>query len=133
MKFEYIETDSRIFGKIYKPLVYIEIFSEKHDIWCGIDKVLVDTGADISIIPKNMGELIVNTIESGRKAIIKGVTAGELSIHIHKLRIKVAGKEFESPVAIADTDDVPSVLGRFEALDIFNAEFTKGKELSIEG
>ncbi len=48
------------------------------------------------------------------------------------MKIRVANKEFETKIAIADSDEVPAVLGRFEALDFFNAEFVKGKELVLE-
>jgi len=44
----------------------------------------------------------------------------------------VAGKEFETKVAIADSDETPVVLGRFEALDLFDAEFVNGRELILE-
>lgn len=132
MKFRCIEKDSRIFGRIFKPIIYLEIFSEKHNLWCGIDDVLVDTGADITLIPRNIGEGLVNDIFIGTKAAIKGITPFELDVYIHDLKIRMANKEFETKVAIADSDEAPVVLGRFEALDLFNAEFAKGKELILE-
>jgi len=131
MRFEYTEKESRIVGNILKPLIEIEIFS-KNEVWYGLDEVLVDTGADITLIPKYVGEEIVDEIKSGQKASIKGISPVELIVYIHKLKIKVANKEFETKIAIADSDEVPTVLGRFEALDLFKAEFINGKEFVIE-
>ncbi|MEK6887919.1 MAG: hypothetical protein AABX14_03165 [Candidatus Aenigmatarchaeota archaeon] len=131
MKFSYIEKESRILGHVLKPLISIEILS-KDDLWYGLDEVLVDTGADITLIPKSVGEVLVGDITSGKKAAIKGITPFELIIYIHNLKMKVMNKEIETSIAIADSDDVPAVLGRFMALDLFNAEFLKGKELILD-
>ena len=132
MKFPYIERESRIFGSILKPIIDIEILSEKYGLWCGIESVLVDTGADITLIPSSIGKGLVDDLYSGTKAAIKGITPFELIVYIHNLKVRVANKEFETKVAIADSDDVPAVLGRFEALDIFNARFVKGAEVVLE-
>lgn len=132
MKFPYTEKESRILGKIPIPLIYIEILSEKHGVWCGIDEVLVDTGADITLIPRSIGEVLVNDITLGKQASIKGITPFELIVYVHELKLRVINKEFQAKVAVADSDDVPVVLGRFQALDLFDAEFIKGKRLVLE-
>src|SRR3989344_8627425 len=132
MKFPYIERESRIFGRILKPMIDIEILSKKYGVWYGLNEVLVDTGADITLIPKSVGEILVDDIVEGKKAAIKGITPFELIVYIHTLKLRVANKEFETRVAIAESDDVPAVLGRFEALDIFEAAFIKGKEVVLE-
>jgi predicted aspartyl protease len=131
MKIAYTEKESRIFGNMLKPVIYMEIFSQTHSLWCGIDDVLVDTGADITLIPRNIGKGLVADIHSGEKASIKGITPFELSVYIHSLKIRVANNEFETKVAIANADEVPVVLGRYRALDIFHAIFDKGKEFSL--
>jgi len=43
------------------------------------------------------------------------------------------GKEhgIEAPVAIADSNDVPSIFGRVSALDRFNANFLKGERVKL--
>ncbi len=131
MKFPYTKGESRIFGSILKPFISIEIFS-KDGLWYGLDEVLVDTGADITLIPRYVGEVLVDDIGLGRKASIKGITPFELTVYIHTLKIRVANKEFETKVAIAESDEVPAVLGRFEALDFFRAEFIEGKDFILE-
>ncbi len=131
MKFKYKAKESRIVGRILKPIIDIEILSDG-GFWYGIDEILVDTGADITLIPRYVGEEIVNEIKSGEKATIKGITPFELDVYIHKLKLRVADKEFETKVAIAESNEVPVVLGRFESLDLFKAEFINGKELILE-
>lgn len=112
-------------------IVFIEALS-KHGLWCGIDKVLVDTGADITLLPRDIGEILVDDIATGEIASVKGLGPNELKVFIHSIKLRVADKEFETKVAIADSDEAPAVLGRFEALDFFDAKFVKGKELVLE-
>ena len=132
MKFPYIERESRIFGHILKPMIDIEIFSKTYGVWYGLNEVLVDTGADITLIPKSVGEILVSEIKNKKRAAIKGITPFELIVYIHMLKMRVANKEFQTKVAIAESDDVPAVLGRFGALDIFDAAFIKGKKVVLE-
>ena len=94
--------------------------------------MLVDTGADITLLPRGIGEILVDDISTGYEGLIKGLGSNEIKVFVHIMKLRVAGKEFETKVAIADSDDVPAVLGRFEAIDIFKAEFINGKELSLE-
>ena len=132
MKFQYTEKESSIFGKLLKPLIYFEVLSQKYDLWYGIDEALVDTGADITLVPEHIGKVLVDDIKNGKKVKIKGISKGRLTVYIHDLKLKISGVELVAPVAIANTNDVPSVVGRKEMLDAFKVEFFKGKELSIE-
>ena len=40
-------------------------------------------------------------------------------------------KEFELPVAISDSNDVPPILGRVKGLDLFDANFLKGEKIKL--
>lgn len=51
--------------------------------------------------------------------------------YIHELRIKVGKKEFKAPVAVADSNDVPSIFGRINGLDLFDANFLKGEKVKL--
>ena len=133
MKFFYKQKESKILGTILRPLIEIEIFSQVRNDWEVIEEVLVDTGADLSVLPRFIGESIISDITTGEYVEIKGIVPTSLLIaFIHKLKIKAAGEEFETKVAIADSNDVPPILGRYVALDLFNLEFMKGKEMNFK-
>lgn len=93
---------------------------------------MVDTGADITLISRDIGEELVEDIFAGAKASMKSATPHELDVYIHDLKLKVIGREFTTKVAIANSEEVPTLLGRFGALDIFDARFIKGKEFVLE-
>ena len=131
MKYPYLEKRSKILGRVRRPLVPVEI--AKGEEWIPVDEVLVDTGADITLFPRLIGELIVGDITKGKYVEIKGVVpSAALIAFIHNLRLRVAGKEFETKVGIADSNDIPPLLGRFESLDLFGIEFRRGREIIFE-
>jgi len=132
-KFKYCERRSNIFGRVDRPLVTVRVFSKTKGVWIAFYETLADTGADISIIPKYLGKLIVGDITLGRQIQISGIVPySELVAYIHNLRIQVAGKEFEAPVAVADSDRTIAILGRVKGLNLFNIEFQKGKTVCFK-
>ena len=75
---------------------------------------------------------MVGDVISGKKVSIKGITSSELTVYIRDLKIRVTSKEFITKVAVADSEEVPALLGRFHALDMFDASFIRGNEFVLE-
>ena len=131
--FDYKEQDSGIFGKISRPLIKVDVYSFTKDKWYGISDILADTGADISILPRNLGESLVKDITKGKIQEVKGIVPfSKLTVYIHNLKFRINSKEFELPVAIADSDDVLPILGRVRGIDLFDVTFNKGIKVDIE-
>jgi predicted aspartyl protease len=132
IEFPYREEESDIFDRIKRPRIKVEIFSQTTGAWGVIDEVLVDTGADFCVLPRLIGNLLVEDITQGKYTEIKGVVPGvRLIAYLHELRIKLGGREFTAPVAIADSDDVPCIFGRVRALDLFDANFIRGERIGL--
>ena len=134
MSYRFRERPSKLFGLIKRPYIDIKVQNSQTQRWYAVHDVLVDTGADISIIPFQVGAGLVVDIKMGRDAQLTGVVPGTRLIgHIHDLRIRFDGNEFESPVLISTRNDVQPILGRTGAIDRFLAEFDRGEELRISG
>ena len=130
---KYKERHSKILGMIRRPLLDLEIFSPISNKWFVIENVLVDTGADSSVLPYSQGSIFVENVESGERTDVSGIVPyARLVVYLHNLKMRVNGKEFEAPVLIAESDDVPPILGRVKAIDQFLAEFDKGEELRLK-
>ena len=122
--FKYQEGKSSLFGTIKRPFVAFEIYSTKLHRWIAFKEVLADTGADICLLPRFMGNLIVEDVTTGLHKRIRGVVPNTyLSGFIHDLRIRIRDKEFTAPVFIADSEDVTPILGRAKAMDLFKVFF----------
>lgn len=131
--FEYKEDVSAIFGKIKRPLIKIAVYSEPAKIWITLENVLADSGADVSILPRDIGENLVNSLTSGKEVKLRGVVPYSHTLgFLHDLKIRINGKEFTAPVVVIDSDDVHPILGRSRALDEHVVTFDKGKQTVIE-
>ena len=133
IEFPYREEESDVFEGVKRPRILLEIFSARKNRWITLDEVLADTGADFCVLPRFIGDLLVEDITKGRYIEIKGVVPGvRLIAYIHNLKIRINDKEFEAPVALADSDDVPMIFGRVKSLDLFDANFLKGEKLRLK-
>jgi len=133
ISFKYRERESRIFGSVKRPLIDIEIFSEIDKKWYLVEDILADSGADISVFPYNQSQLFIKDIESGEETELMGIVPYvKITAYLHKMKFKLNNNEFIAPVAIAESDDVPPILGREKAINLFLFEFNKGKELKIK-
>lgn len=130
--FKYKKQESGLFRKILRPVIELEAYSGVTNDWLVLQNILADTGADISMLPRSLGEALVLDITRAKKAQIKGVVPeARVNVYIHTLKFKLNSKQFNLPVAIADSDNVPPILGRVKGLDLFNANFRKGKVLQL--
>jgi hypothetical protein len=131
--FNYKEQKSKIFGKVFRPLIAIEIYSQLLKKWIRVENVLADTGADISILPRDLGEILVEDFTKGKVEEISGVVPfARLIIYLHKLKFRINGKEFILPVGIAESSQVIPILGRVKGLDLFEVNFKKGKVVDFK-
>ena len=122
--FKYQEGKSLLFGSIKRPLITLGIYSTKLNRWIIFKEVLADTGADICLLPRFMGNLLVDDITGGNYKRIRGIVPNTfLNGFIHSLKIRIEDKEFTAPIFIADSEDVTPILGRVNALDLFKVCF----------
>lgn len=126
VRFEYELEGESFFGKVFRPIAKVSIKSPRAEAWTKV-LMVVDTGADFSILPNHFAYDFRIDIE---KDCIKSTTAGvggEQSIFLCKYHLKAKLKNFERniPVAFFDNDEVPPLLGRLGFLETFNTEFLK--------
>jgi hypothetical protein len=94
--------------------------------------MLVDSGADITVIPKWIGEdlgLLIAEDEYIEKA--EGVN-GTVDYVVRNLTFNIDGHIFKAPVGWIQTDEVEDILlGREVVFDIFDVEFKQAEELIL--
>jgi hypothetical protein len=134
LTFPYIEKEHHIFGKVTRPLVRLAFFSERFGKWLEVGQVLVDTGADISVIPLPLGQILVSDIENGIAMLVSGILSSDMSVnaYVHRIKARIGIYSFEMPVAISLSSVIPPIWGRQEALDRFTVSFVQGRELVLE-
>ncbi|MEA2032185.1 MAG: hypothetical protein U9N41_01205 [Euryarchaeota archaeon] len=104
-KFKYTEKESGIFGKVLRPLIEVEIKGETSE-WIKIENALADTGADISILPRDIGDLLIKDVTEGEPYEVKGIVPyAKLIVYIHQLKFRLNGKEFIQKFESGDLGD----------------------------
>lgn len=84
MKFDY----KKLSAKILRPIIPIEILHNGNSIRY---EVLVDSGADMNIVPSELAQPLGIDVESGRKEYVNGITGGGLPYYVHQVTIKIGG------------------------------------------
>ncbi|OGK25204.1 hypothetical protein A3A46_01770 [Candidatus Roizmanbacteria bacterium RIFCSPLOWO2_01_FULL_37_13] len=126
VKFPFEDNGDSPFGHIYRPVAKVTLESPTTpnliSIW-----MVVDTGADYTIIPRHFSEKLRISLE---RDCIKDITfgvGGNQTIFFLKSRItaKVGRMERKIPLAFFDNNEMPALLGRLGFLETFNTEFLK--------
>lgn len=122
--FEYI--GKNVFGAIHRPVAKVSLKSPKDIIW--IDTwMIVDSGADFTILPKYLSEDLGISLEYDCIVDKTRGVGGEQTIYLCKIKVKakVGSKEREVPLGFLDTNEIPPLLGRLGFLETFDIEFLK--------
>lgn len=124
--FPYRKERSKLFGKIYRPVVPVELIwgSERK-----IQRMYLDSGADITLLPKSIGDLLKFEVTDDIKEM-RGVLDIPVPIIIKNINIKLCDIEFPARVAWAMVEEVPLLLGRMDIFDKFEIVFMQ-KEKKI--
>jgi len=90
--------------------------------------MVIDSGADISLIPKSVGEQL-----GFKRTQLKylGGVGGRAGYYINYANVKIANKKFTAPFAWMTNDDLPMLLGRQGIFSKFNICF-KEKRGEVE-
>jgi len=101
------------FGSIFRPVVEVRLYGA-----VSVNEIFyVDSGADITIIPRSVGELLELVLKEEDIVDLYGIGESALSVAIKSVDMEIAGKRFLARVGWALTERVPLLLGR---LDVFN-------------
>lgn len=133
VKFTFERAGKNIFGIIYRPIAKVSFKSLEEDQW-NDTWMVVDTGADFTILPKYLSDDLGISLEHD---CIKDVTSGvggQEVIYLCKLKIKARIGEFERevPLAFFDNNEVPPLLGRLGFLETFDTRFLKTHHIILK-
>lgn len=114
---------SETFGLVWVPLITIQLRSASQRFW--YFTAVIDSGAVISVLRRSSAEQLGIAYETGRPAELGSVGQGKLRGRIHEIptRLESAVEPLPVPFLIADSEDVPNLLGRFGVFDRFEITF----------
>lgn len=128
VKFPYENVGKDKFGPVYRPIAKVTfqspVTNKLMEIW-----MIVDTGADYTILPRLFSEKLRVSLERDCYKDVTCGVGGEEVIYFYKKTVKARIGQFERnvPIAFFDGNDVPALLGRLGFLETFDAEFLKSR------
>lgn len=124
--FRFKEYNSGIFGKIRRPVAQVKFQNQKDNTWQPIE-MLVDTGADYTLLPQFLAPILGISIYKDCKNISTQGVGGQSKVYFlkSKIKVKLGNINREVPVGFLENDSVPPLLGRQEFLETFKVVFEK--------
>ena len=123
VKFPFEVKSSKIFGRIRRPIAKVDFWSKLSLNWVEI-LLLVDTGADYTLLPKFYAEDLGVNLEKDCKAYSTfGVGGSETVYVLKRLKVKLMDWQFNIPVGFLERDNIPPLLGRQGFLEDFRLIF----------
>lgn len=126
VKFPFENVGKSFFGQIFRPVAKVSLKSIKINAWTETWMV-VDTGADFTILPRYLTEDLGISIENDCVKDSTFGVGGEQTIYLCKRKVnaKIGSLKRDIPLAFFDSSEVPALLGRLGFLETFDTEFLK--------
>ena len=128
--FPYKKEPSSIFGYVYRPVVEMYLRTGEGE-WFNVSPY-ADSGADITILPRSVCEILGLRLQDGQENVVTGVSGEEIKIFIHKITVRIGDEEIEIRAGFAEREDIPYLLGRTDILNRFNIPFESDKVVFIK-
>ncbi len=126
IEFNFREEPSKILGLIKRPVVRIILINGEMKV---PEYLYVDSGADITLITKSLGDLLGFKVKPDDKIDeIKGIGDLGIPIIIKKINMQIGEIIFDTRIAWSLTEEVPLLLGRTDVFNIFDVCFNKNKK-----
>lgn len=132
LSFKFRREKSVLFGEIYRPVAQVFFWSAKKNKWRAV-WMIVDTGADYTLLPRYLARgLGIDLEREGKAYSTSGIGGGE-KVYLLKegWRVKLGRWEQKIPVGFLERDEIPPLLGRQDFLEKFDTLFSKKHTVSF--
>lgn len=112
--------------RLLKPI--IPVFLNHREYSCLVDMV-VDSGAEISLIPRSTGDVLkLRVYDRAEIEEMHGLGGGIIPVVYREIGLTIGGHSLRAPVAWSLVEGVPAVLGTERVFDYFHVEFRQSEK-----
>ncbi|MCI0617839.1 aspartyl protease family protein, partial [bacterium] len=120
IEFQFEKILSKRLGQVLKPIIPVTIIGAKR----GVNAfMLLDSGADLSLIPYSVGNTIGLDLDIENRSEVQGIGEGSVPYILSQARIKIGDIETPARIGWALIEEVPLILGRLDVFQEFSVEF----------
>jgi len=124
LKFPFRKEISSILGTTYRPVVKVSFWSTIKKRWV-TTLMIVDTGADYSLLPRFMANKLGISLEHDCKKLSTFGIGGRESVYfLPKTKVKLGDWERTIPVGFLERNEIPPLMGRHLFLETFETLFS---------
>jgi len=120
IEFPFLKKRSGKLGDILKPFIPVTVLGPKGNVKLFM---LLDSGADISMIPYSVGETIGLEIDMSTRSEVQGIGEGSVPYVFGKVNLQIENLEISARIGWALIEEVPFILGRLDVFDVLAVEF----------
>jgi predicted aspartyl protease len=129
-RFPFEKRQTQLFPEVYRPVVTVSLWSPGSRRWRNV-QMLVDTGADYTILPKYIATLLGIDLTNAPVMNTQGLNGLQKVYFLEKLRLKIGSAEREVPVGFVPLAKAPSLLGRHACLETFGVFFEYNRRIEF--
>ncbi len=90
----------------------------------------IDSGADLSLLPRSVGELIGLAKKKDEKhESISGVGGSSINVVIRKVQMRIGETSFPARISWSSSEQVPLLLGRLDVFERFKILFQEKQKI----
>lgn len=132
VKFPFKDEGQSHLGRIRRPVVQVLFKSINQNIWQPVD-MLVDTGADYSLLPHQFSQALGVNLKKDCHEITTSGVGGKSKVYFLKenIRVRLGHLKREVPIGFLEHNLIPPLLGRLGFFETFKVIFEKF-EVSFE-
>ncbi len=128
ISFPFVEFFSENLGIVKRPFAKVKLITSDSEV---ILPMLIDSGADVSIISYERGLKLGFKLSQDEKIYTLGGISGGISVVYRNLQMEIGELIFDAKVAWSLAEDVAEILGRLNVFEIFDIELKQAEKLVI--
>jgi hypothetical protein len=126
VEFPYRREKSSIIGVMFRPVAKV-ILEDEFDQW-----LYVDSGADITLIPLSVGDLVgLRRLKKDKLQRIMGVGKSSVPTIVKTTSMRIGSISFHARIAWSQVEEVPPLLGRTDVFRKFSVTFKEKEHVTI--
>lgn len=131
LKFPFKTEKSAILGTIHRPIAQVFFWSKQTKQWIEI-WMIVDTGADYTLLPRFMADKLGINLEKDCKLFNTfGIGGRERVYFLPNTNVKLGNWKRAIPVGFLERNEIPPLLGRHLFLETFETLFSSNHVVSF--